>query len=1013
MKREERTQVDPNREGSSIVVTNFNGLNTTSNPMTIPYEDSPIFTNVIVGERGGVERRPGTQVVYEPVNSKGSVLIPVSTSYGYNYILTKDGTSLVVLEYSNDRMTTVLSKVNVWSQAASEVEPSYVTLPEPGSSTVLLCTGNNAPIQCRFEEFRTSVTFNSPSTLITISDDAKISGHLATNTLLYVNGVPRTVNTKTSSNGLTTFSIAGAPIPVGTYVIDLVFVTWQWWAESFYYYGDRFYDTVNRSHAKVTDVHVAIPENIRDDLEPLLPNFPLLYPIDALYWNGSQQVYCTPISNLKPTTAYQYTFSDGSQRLDVNAPATFSKSFITFGAVDSSKATQVETVYLLRRRKLRFRGGLNRILSSSLHVTVDGVLKQQRNFGSNVHDNGDYLLFESSSTFSPVNSATPTLVDYVSFGGGPAGVSVDSVIRITNKQPIYAGTACVDSNSIYVDGAWVPCYGLGQFSDYSAFSFPRVVELLQQRLVFSGFPHNPLFVCLSSVSDSNTPGEYFRFFQQDLFTDKATDPLDFTISSTAADDYVTNLVEYQGSLFVGTSKATYRVSATGRAPLEQGNFFVSTIGATGPLNHRSITKTETSVLLLCERGVFSLENGTNAQEATEYVLKEVSTAIHSIFKEQPDSLRTVGWIDYNPVEDAVLIGVASNKSTLVATRLFRYGVFRDSWSEYTTTGGFNTYGGYTIKSKEDKRKFLYSCARTVVSGVPSNLAFLVHTDKLYLDFIRVLNYVGGQITLNITPVPTTTHTITDDVRYYSVGFDTLPIDDVYDITCTVGQVTLQPFTDFVKVGSKIFLQYGEPGETLTIRYKNLSRSDGKHFVVYADNIEPPLVNGQFSPAIGTVIKYGTTYQSVFSTPPLTWGTLFGNKRVLSWAGLFDNSEVVSRWEVTDVNSTSGQQLVSIVDLVKNKADCSISFVYDSDKQNSSTSSDLYNFSDFLTFDVGSAFDIDLPMQTESEVLVKQSLQGVGYSFRAVVWECSDSYFSLLSYQIDARQKGKRNRHWSE
>jgi hypothetical protein len=152
---------------------------------------------------------------------------------------------------------------------------------------------------------------------------------------------------------------------------------------------------------------------------------------------------------------------------------------------------------------------------------------------------------------------------------------------------------------------------------------------------------------------------------------------------------------------------------------------------------------------------------------------------------------------------------------------------------------------------------------------------------------------------------------------------------------------------------------------------------------------------------------------VFSTPLFTWGTLFANKRVLSWAGLFDNSKVLNRWVLQDVNSTSNQVASSIVDLVKNRADCSISFVYDSDGQNTSTSSDLYNFKDFLTFDVGSAFDTDLPMQSEPEVLVKQTLQGIGYSFRCVVWECGDSYFSLLGYQIDARSKGKTNRHWSE
>jgi hypothetical protein len=211
----------------------------------------------------------------------------------------------------------------------------------------------------------------------------------------------------------------------------------------------------------------------------------------------------------------------------------------------------------------------------------------------------------------------------------------------------------------------------------------------------------------------------------------------------------------------------------------------------------------------------------------------------------------------------------------------------------------------------------------------------------------------------------------------------------------------------------VFLQYGEPGETLVITYKNVSREDNAHFVVYVDNTPTELVNGTIAAPVGANLTYGTTYQSVFSTPLFTWGTLFGNKRVLYWAGLFDNRDALARWRVTDVNGSSGQSASSIVDLVKKRANCSVSFVYNSDDRNTSTSSDLYNFGDFLTYDVGSVFDVDRPMQSEPEVLVRQSLQGVGYSFRCVIWECSDAYFSLMSYQIDARSKGKMNRHWSE
>jgi hypothetical protein len=1013
-KNQERTQVDPNREGAAIVVTNFNGLNTTSNPMTIPYEDSPVFTNVIVSDRGGVERRKGTQVLYEPTNSRGGVVIPVATSYGYNYLLTKDGTGINVLEINGNTAVPVISKSGVWSAAAIDVKPSFVTLAEPGVTRVLLCTGVNAPIQVRFDEFRAGFTLGSSSNTVTITDGARLKPHQLSNMKVYVDGVARTATTfTTNATNTVSFVLSGAALTAGPHIIDVISITWQWWAEAEYYYGDRFFDTVNRAHAKATDVHVAIPENLRDGMDPLLPTYPFLYPIDVLYWTGSAQAYATPITNLRPATAYQYTFSDGSQRLDVNAPANFAKSFVTFGVVDSAKATTIESMYLLRRRKLKFRGGANGIVANNIHVSVDGVQTTQRD--TVLGTNGDYFLFSSGTSFTPVTVASNPVVDYISFAGGnPLGLPSDAVVRLTNREAIYAGSGCNNANNVYVDGGWVPAYGLGYYADYGAFSFPRVVEVYQQRLVFSGFPHNPLSVVMSAVSDSRTPGEFYAFFQQDAFTDQSTDPLDFVVNSTAADDFVTALAEHQGSLFVGTSLATYRAAATGRTPIEASNVYVSTVSNTGPLNADCVAKTETTVLFLTRKGLYAIQNGSTSQEATEYTLEEISTPIHDLFKAQPTYLERIAWCKYNVIDDAVYIGLASSKSTQVATRLFRFGVFRASWSEYTTVGGWNTYGGSVVRDSAGNNRFIYVCARTLTSGVPSNLTYLTDSPRLLLDYVRTATSTGTAVSLTYTARPTTVTTIIDDVRIYPIGFDTIPIGDVYDIEVTVGSVVLTPEVDYIKTErGEIYLHYGVPGETLTIRYKNPSRTDGNHYVVYADNVEQLGVTTTITRPSGTVITYGTTYPSVFSTPLFTWGTLFGNKKLLYWAGLFDNQPILDRWKYSDLNLVAGQSVASLVDSLKTRADCSISFVYDSDGRNVNTASDLYNYVDYLTTDVGSAFDTDIPMQSEPEVLVKQSLQGVGYSFRCVVWECSDASFALLSYQIDAKQKGKKNRHWSE
>jgi hypothetical protein len=1101
----ERSQ-PPTPDG--IQASNFGGLNTVSSPLAIPYEDSPLLLNAVVNINGAIEKRKGSRVVRsDTIPGTGITLIPVTTTLGYYFQVVKNGKDIQLFELVGNELLLRMTKSNVWSSAAENIKASYVSTSEP-EQRIIMCTGLNVPVQLTFTERRYLFTASQAWNGTFIPEAELLKTATTTNALYFVDGALTAVTNVSYNAPLKRLNITyNQTFPPGSYVLDVVLITWQWWTEALFYYGDRFFDTVTRFNDKPTDRHVAIPANLRDDIDPL-DTFPNLYPITVLYHNSPNYVYYTPNASRLPLGFRQYGFSDGTVQQPIvanwigtatNGQVTFnigttdsnwywatpqttyavfngtqvfvqslsfngntltvtlsngvtpgppppgnydilqvlhnvmpivpSPFFITFGAIQPRGDQQ--TVYISRQRGLPFNGG-NGIIGQNLYVKRDDIIQFQYIGGPN-SNYGDYQLFNFKGQYTALTSLTAVATHIDFTGSSEVGVPASAKIRIVNKQiSKFVGTSATNSDTPRVDGSWVPCYGISAYANYYTGSFPGCVALYQGRLVFAGFPQNPLAVAFSSVTDFTVPNELYMSFQIGTFNDKPQDPVDVLITSTA-DDFITGLVEHQGNLFVFTRNSLFRVSAAGRGVLTADNVAISSVAKKGTPNQNCITKANDTLVFMSDDGVYLVTpSAGDTSSVVDYKLEEISTKVRNRFSNTTPTKRELPWVAFNAVSKTLVVAQPRKDDTKVASYLLTFDMFRQAWSEFDTVGHFNTFTGATCTDIASRDAFILVVSRNRLS--PTDTVYLKLDDRRYLDFVVSATGTGSGLNVTVPRLPYTQHTTSQGVRDYRITFPVLPLSDVQDVTVKYNNQTLDFGVGYVKTHNGIRLLFDPVNNaTLTIshrrpdtdydagklRYNTQTALDLSHAFCYVDNIPLLEFNGftvTHNPTdtvvnIGTApnnskIEVGVIYTTVYATPTFTWDTLRNYKRLLYWTGLFDNA--AERYTITDVNTNSNQDAESLVGKPKTRFDCNVSFVYNNTEEGY-TSADLYGF-DELVWDFG-LFDIYLPYQYDDYVLLKQALQGVGYSFQCLIWTTDEAGFKLIGYQISGKIKGTKYQFW--
>ena len=1030
---------EPNDDGIQSYL--FGGLNTSSTPLNTPYEDSPLLQNVDTNIEGSVSKRKGSKLLTsESANlPTGLSVVPFTSPLNYNLLVMKNGTSLNIYEVKDDVATRIVNKTNVWSSAAQTQVASTVRTAET-EPRVLFFTSGNKPVQVRFIEQQSTQT-GTAVTSVAITNAARYKNATALNCIVFINRVRVTATPAFSYNaGTATLTVSNLPATTGTFVVDILLITWQWWAEAMLWDGDRYFKSSTRFNAAPTDQVVPIPESVRTDLdvaEGTDTNW------DIVPYYKSNLAYGYTYVGRQPDTAVKWGFSDGSRYIyHVDNYLSPTQFFITFGALEAG--AQPTDLYWVRRRELRLNNNEG-ISTANIDCYVNKSLRTWRitNVGSVYQD---YWLHERVADgfggwqANPITVATGKTAYYLSFEASVLGLPGDAIVEVINKEAIHIGSSAITTKYDYNDGSYYPVYGIGLYADYKNGYYPSSVELSQGRLILSGFANAPLTVVFSNIYDSVTPGEFFNFFQvTDDLAAIATDPFDITINGRP-DDRLVAVVEYQSSLFVLNRRSTYRISG-GQAPISITNnqtIFISNIGC---VNNQSYCKTDKDVLYVSDSGVYNLLPQIENQE---YQASELSIKIRNYFGITKDNAyEGLPWLEFDADNKRVYFGYPILYDTSVCRRLFVFSTVRESWTEYTTPSGFNSFTGVPYVDRTLGNNFLLAVTTYRSGSTPSDFNLLKLNNEIYLDYLTTSTGTGASQNILIVPQPSYTYVTAANQHLYSISptssstatvpqyytFDSLPVQEVEDVIVTLNGVKQVSGTDYIKTpGNYIYLgQTPTAGQTLTIRprrpitdsergqafYGVLVPTDIGHEVVIVDHVQSLVYTTQtisskqyvtLSAAIGAVIQTGSAYLAVYSTPVFTNQQLRSQKQRKWVYAYFDNSIGHLLYSSADTNATSGQLTTAITDTPKLRVNANITLTFSSENSGETTA-DVYGFESLVWDDT--LFDVNAPSSSyQAYQLFKEPIRGTGYSYQMLIWNYDIATWKLVGFQIQGTQKGR-------
>lgn len=818
-------------ENESMIVSEFGGLNTTSTPDSMPLSDATHLVNVFPLIGGGLEKRPGSRLLYrDSFGRYGVSVASVTTSRGYKFLVSKEGTSIRAYLSTSAGLFAAIQKDNVFSADALRTRAQLTVLNDI-PTRVLFLTGNNKPVQLQFAETVTQVTGAVAATSV-VFDNAQIANGLNAQSIVLFKDRQLVSGTLgfAYNAGTKQLTVTGIPSFNGNATFELVVVTWQWWAEARQWYGDRFYKTAPRLHlSETTDVNVEIPRELRTDLPLDTTSAAPRYPITAYPTATSFNAPFTYKTTLDPATNTEYAFSEGSPYTPgASERVTPTPFFITFGAVIPS--SQATTIHLFRRRELKFNGIRRGIVASNLRVLVNDALVPQNTTGT-VGTYGTYYVYKTPSDAPTLNTVDE--VKYVSFeGGSPLGVPSLSLVQLVNVELNHIGTAATQTywqlQGGNFDGAYMPAYGLGDIADYYRGYYPTCAALFKTRLALGGFRHQPQAVLISAVFDSRsaTPYMHFQISDDNVL---ALDALDIRLPAIS-DDRITALVTWQDSSFALTTQGAYRVSSGDSPILSRDTAQVSLMTRVGCVNPFSVATTETGVYYLSQSGLFSLTARDNLKD--QYDAVSASLKINNLWNVLKFN-NSAAWIAYDDNLKLMYVGLPEfNLPQDYALKILVFHVQLGQWAEVYTHGHFRIYHAVF----HDGRFTFAAATQNNTAQQPTNFLLAYFGDKVYnLDFVDVGSVVDGNSPLySMAPFPMIEHTTSAAIQEYATegfktgklsGFKLSPIRTLRDVRAFINGTELvfgksydEPGAQFVKLsnGNIFLLNNPVEGATLTL-----------------------------------------------------------------------------------------------------------------------------------------------------------------------------------------------------
>lgn len=818
-------------ENESMIVSEFGGLNTTSTPDSMPLTDATHLVNVLPSIGGGLEKRPGSRLLYRDAFGRYGVSVAsVTTARGYKFLVSKEGTSIRAYLSTTLGLFAAVQKNNVFSPEALKTRAQLTVLNDI-PTRVLFLTGSNKPVQLQLAETVTQVTGAVAATSV-VFDNAQIANGLNAQSIVLFKDRTLVSGTLGFSYNAVTGQLTVSNIPAynGDATFELVVVTWQWWAEARQWYGDRFYKTAPRFHLEpTTDVNVPIPKELRTDLPLDTSSAAPRYPITAYATATSTNTPFTYSTTLAPSTSIEYAFSEGTPYTpSASERVTPTPFFITFGAVLA--ASEATVVHFLRRRELKFNGVRRGITGANLRVLVNDALVSQNTTGG-TGTYGSYYLYKTPSDAPTLNAIDE--VKYVSFeGGSPLGVPTLSLVQLVNVERTHIGSAATQTywqlQGGNFDGAYIPAYGIGDLADYYRGYYPTCASLFKTRLALGGMRHQPQAVLVSAVFDtrSATPYMHFQISDDNVL---ASDALDIRLPAIS-DDRITALVTWQDSSFALTTQGAYRISSGDSPVLSRDTTQVSLMTRVGCINPFCVATTETGVYYLSQSGLFSLTARDNLKD--QYDAVSASLKINNIWNVLKYN-NSAAWIAYDDNLKLMYVGLPEfNLPQDYALKILAFHVQLGQWTEVYTHAHFRIYHAVF----HDGRFTFAAATQNNLVKEPTNFLLAYFGDKTYnLDFVDVGTVADGNSPVySMAPYPMVVHTLSTGLQEYATegyktgqlsGFRLSPLRTLRDVRAFVNGVELvfgdsynTPGAQFIKLpnGNIYLLNNPVNGQTLTI-----------------------------------------------------------------------------------------------------------------------------------------------------------------------------------------------------
>lgn len=1023
----------------SLVRNLSGGLNTVSGDLAIPEGDVPYLVNVDINDSGHATTRPGTEFrgsfaatgdPLDPVTIAGAISVPYTSKAGRNFSILKVGPSLYVywVEATNGseitRASLVMTKANIWNNAGSSIKPDHAVTNE-SSNRIIFTSGINVPVQLQFIEFSDVVTEGVAFTTIVVTSP-RYANATTSSVLVWVGGEQKTVSNVSFNSGTNELTITIPSTAAGTYVVEVVFITWQWYCEGILLQGNQVYDSVTRFHSAETDKSIAVPTDLLRNYQAITDDN-ILYPTIP-YFSSNRGNYYTYDATRKPDTDDEFAFSSGiaytaALNSDEIVPGI---SHITFGALrdDVMGSTDPpEEVHLIRAIRLDFNGDSESIQAQNLVVLINGTAATRvdsTNIASNTTDwNESYVgravpvtASQFYSNTSIAAAAGTSVVKYITFDGsesiGIPSTSIIEVIHAVVPSSFIGSSANATINQLApADGNAVPAYGIQEHADYAVGSFPRTVTLYQGRLTFGGFPADPLKVITSEVVGTSPTGYDFINYSIAWENLEGTDPVVTRISTNQNNATIAAMGTLIGNLFVSTIEKTFRISGV-NGPLTPTSVQVFTAGDVGAVNAQSMVGVENTLVFLSLAGVYQI---APSLELGDFSVNLLSRKINTEVKNRNNII--AGWVTFDRISNRLYVGVDNLGDSTVATELFVYNFNRAAWFPYTA------YYGYWYCSN----------AAFIDLGNPFVLFLMPSTRKDYVelsivffpyfyatDFTRVgtpnaLNAAGwDQFPLVEDNITVTNNEVRD--TYVIQNFQLSEFAGINDATVILDGEELVFATEFRKLDetqidiTRVF----SIGASLIIRPRNVL---GNYpILLYLDNIAQEIVGLTFNSSASTVTvtlntgdtntiaRTGTSIPCFYTPPVLARNSIIGRKLSTDVFLVLLNANFQDKFREADVNSASSQDALTLIGNWKRKVNIGISKVVSpGDVDFVDNEAQALGFTE-LYWDLGS-FDSDSnARQLDKYSRINVSVKGSQDFFQVFFYTYGQAeVFELIAYEL--------------